>query len=444
MQTSSLTVPKSVAHWTDPWTIALLIIAIYLGLRDTEATTTQISIVMCLGLTVFTGLLELFRASWRQTPRPIVPFRDVLNSAFVKWVGSMTGLAIMLFGWWFLREYDKKQYLPLFDVLPYALPFVPLVMFITHLYTEWRLGPSGGDGKDLGLVTLLQWKKVDGKGVADELLNWFIKGFFFSINFCELPKAMAIIRGREEEIFNLPWHQLQPLIILIIYAFIIASILPGYLFSSRLFNTHARRIANSWFAYTVTLVCYSPFVMGLTQRWFNYHPINPSPDWNKPWVSFFNDDMTVLYILGGIIILSELVHYWGEAIIGIRSSNLTHRGLITNGPFRYCKHPVYTSKCISWFIMWLPFMNGDTALECARLTFAYFGMCVVFGARSWAEERILAEDPDYVAYALWVDQHGMFAPISRFIPLLQFRWRLKRWIRRGEVNADVVPAGYVL
>ncbi|MBY0427887.1 MAG: hypothetical protein K2Q32_01560, partial [Alphaproteobacteria bacterium] len=316
--------PKSIAHWSDPWTIAILITLIYVGLRQSDLTNIELSVVICLGLTVYTGILELVRAPWHKTPRPIVPFKDVFNSAFVKWVGSMTGLAITLFGWWALREYDRAQYAPLFKVLPMALPYVPIVVFITHLFTEWRLGPSGGDGKDLGLFTLLQWKKADGKGVCDELLTWFIKGFFFSINFCELPKTISVVRGKEDAIFNLPWPQLQTMIVLIIYGYIIASILPGYLFSSRLFNTHIRRIAHSWFAYTVTLICYSPFVMGMSQRWFNYHPVNPTPDWNKPWVSFFSDNTTVLYVLGGIILFFELFHYWGEAIFGIRSSNLTN------------------------------------------------------------------------------------------------------------------------
>ncbi|MBY0429238.1 MAG: hypothetical protein K2Q32_08470, partial [Alphaproteobacteria bacterium] len=145
-----------------------------------------------------------------------------------------------------------------------------------------------------------------------------------------------------------------------------------------------------------------------------------------------------------IILFFELFHYWGEAIFGIRSSNLTNRGIITNGPYRFCKHPVFAAKCFSWIVMWLPFMNGDTTLECIRLTFSFIGICLVFGARCWAEERILAEDPVYVAYALWIDEHGVFAPIARVVPLLQFRWRLKRWIRLGEVSADVVPAGVTL
>jgi hypothetical protein len=345
----------------------------------------------------------------------------------------------MLFFWWALQEYQRPQYASMFRTLPHAIPYVPVIVFLTHLFTEWRLGPSGGDGKDLGIFTLLRWKEVDYKGVREELLCWFIKGFFLIINYAELPKTLKIFRNKEEAIFSLPWVQMQPVIVTIIYGFIIASILPGYLFSAKIFGTHIRRIADSWFAFTVTIICYSPYAGGMVNRWFNYHPVSPDPDWMKPWVSHFNDNEMMLYILGGTILFFEFVHYWGEAIMGIRSSNLTNRGIVTSGPYRYCKHPVFASKCASWLIMWMPFASGDTVLECIRLMIAWCGICYVFAARCWAEERILAEDKDYVAYALWVDKNGLFSPISRFIPLLQFRWRLKRWIRRGEIRADMLP-----
>lgn len=441
---TSLTMPKSVAHWSDPFTIAAVMIGIYWALRDTTFSNLEVALAISFGLTVWTCSLELWRAPWRKTPRPVAPFKDVLTSASLKWLGCMTGLCLTLFCWYGMQEYQRGQFIPMFKALPMVLPYVPVVVFITLLFTEWRLGPSGGDGKDLGLLVLLRWKQAKWEGVRDELLSWFIKGFFLIINFAELPKTIKIFRGKEEHIFNLPWVQMQPVITIMIYGMIIASILPGYLFSARIFNTHVRRIADSWFAYIVTVLCYSPLVLGMSQRWFNFHPYKPQPEWMKPWVVFFQDIPVLFYTASALLLLCEIMHYWGEAILGIRSSNLTNRGIITSGPYRYCKHPVFTAKCISWGIMWLPFMSGETLFDCIRFTFAYVGVCYIFAARCWAEERILAEDRDYVMYALWVDQHGFFAPLSRVIPLMQFRWRLKRWITRGEVSADVVPEGIVL
>lgn len=436
---ATLTKPKSIAHWSDPFTFLVVIIGIYMACRNTEMTNIEISVWILVVLSILMCGLEVLRAPWRNTPRPDVPFKDVLKSAAVKWVGSMTGLALVLFCWWAMQEYQRSQYYPLFYVLPNALMITPIIVFLTHLFTEWRLGPSGGDGKDLGLFTLGRWKDAQWSGIRDELLTWFIKGFFFAINFCELPKTLKIFRGREDTIMNMPWTQLQPVIIWIIYALIIAAIMPGYLFSARIFGTHVRRIADTWFAYIVTLICYSPMVQGVFARWVNFHPVTPEPDWMKPWVSQFHGSEIILYTIGIIIIMSELVHYWAESIFGARSSNLCNRGIITAGPFHFCKHPVYTAKCFSWILIWLPFMSGDTWLECVRLTIAFIGVCVIFGARGWAEERILAEDPEYVQYALWIDQHGMFAWAGKLVPLLSFRWRLQRWIKRGEISPSVLP-----
>lgn len=434
-----LTKPKSIAHWYDPFLFLIIIVGIYLYFRATEITNLELTLIILVTLSVVMCGLEVLRAPWRGTPRPQVPFNDVLKSAALKWVGSMTGLVVVLFFWWALQEYQRAQYFPLFAVLPHALMITPPIMFLTHLYTEWRLGPSGGDGKDLGLFTLLRWKEAKWDGIRDELLTWFIKGFFFAINFCELPKTLKAFRGREDMILQMPWPQLQPMIVLVIYALIIAAIMPGYLFSARIFGTHIRRISDTWFAYIVTLICYAPLVGGVFGRWANYHPVTPEPEWMKPWVSQFHSNEILLYTIGGIIILSELVHYWGEAIFGARSSNLCNRGIITAGPFHFCKHPVYVFKCVTWVLVWLPFMSGDTILECIRLTIAFFFVCVIFGARAWAEERILAEDPVYVQYGLWIDKHGMFAWAGRMVPLLSFGWRLNRWIKRGEISADVLP-----
>jgi hypothetical protein len=111
----------------------------------------------------------------------------------------------------------------------------------------------------------------------------------------------------------------------------------------------------------------------------------------------------------------------------LRSSNLTNRGIITNGVYRFCKHPVYLAKCIAWFVIWLPPLMGDTILGGARLTLLWGCVCGIYLLRGRVEERLLSDDPDYVAYALWIDRHGLFAWAGRAVPGLSFRWRLERW-----------------
>jgi hypothetical protein len=435
----SASLPKSASHWLVPIISMLLAVGVYYVFYKTDLSNLDLALIVCFAMLVFQGGFELLAKPWCDIPRPKLPLRDVINSSCVKFIGTMAGLCTVLYVYWQFQEYRRANYAPFFEVLPYALLMIPFVVGLCIFYTEWRLGPSKHHGEDFGLVILGRWKEVSWPALRDDLLGWVIKGFFFIINFTEVPRAIGNFRGREDLLLRLPFPQAHAITMDAIYYVIIAVIVPGYLFSSRLFGTHIRKIDSSWFGYVATFCCYAPFVSGVFGRWLNYHPTPATPAWNEPWVIHFGDFTILLYIIGGLIIFFELMHCWAEAAFGIRSSNLANRGIITNGLFRICKHPVYTAKCINWFLIWLPILQGRDALDCIRLTIAWALVCGIYMMRAWAEEKVLAEDPDYVTYALWADEHGMFAFAGKICPPLTFRWRLKRWIAKGDMSASLFP-----
>jgi hypothetical protein len=45
------------------------------------------------------------------------------------------------------------------------------------------------------------------------------------------------------------------------------------------------------------------------------------------------------------------------------------------------------------------------------------GVNLVYFLRAKTEERHLRADPAYVAYAAWIEQHGLFAHIGRLLGL---------------------------
>ena len=51
--------------------------------------------------------------------------------------------------------------------------------------------------------------------------------------------------------------------------------------------------------------------------------------------------------------------------------------------------------------------------------------------RALAEEKLLAADPDYVAYGLWMDKHGIFRKLGEICPVFSFGWRLEHWRKTG-------------
>jgi hypothetical protein len=423
--------PKSCTHWADPFLITLVIAASFLYGRTLSLSSAHLAVIIASAVTILVCLLEFFRAPWRAQPRPKVAAKTVLSRALIKWIGTQLGFAVALFGWWLLAEYRRPYYAPFFETLSWLGIAFPLITAMCIFYTEWRVGPEDEKNHHMGLVALGRWSKVNWTLVRDDLLSWVIKWFFLPINFCELVYAAERFRTVGPSVFDMPFTSLQGIIMGALYGFIIASIIPGYLFSARLFNTQVRKIDFSWLGWLVTMCCYSPFVNSFFNRWFDYNPQQLTAGSMQPWITYTQDFTPLLYLVGGAIIFLEVMHYWGEAIFGIRASNISHRGIITNGPLRFCKHPVYLSKCLAWLLIWMPFMIGGGIIENFRLTLLWFCVSGIYLMRGWVEERLLASDPVYVAYGRWIDRHGLFAWAGKLVPPLSFEWRYERWKAKG-------------
>ncbi|HEY6452242.1 MAG TPA: isoprenylcysteine carboxylmethyltransferase family protein, partial [Steroidobacteraceae bacterium] len=102
---------------------------------------------------------------------------------------------------------------------------------------------------------------------------------------------------------------------------------------------------------------------------------------------------------------------------------LTHRGIITNGPYRYSRHPAYLAKNLSWWMISMPFMLGAdaaTSLRCCVLLCLLNG---IYYLRAKTEERHLALDPVYREYARWIEAHGAL----RFLNRIPGIGALARW-----------------
>lgn len=94
---------------------------------------------------------------------------------------------------------------------------------------------------------------------------------------------------------------------------------------------------------------------------------------------------------------------------GIRFSNLTYRGVLTSGPYRFTRHPAYLSKNLFWWCSSMPFLvTSESVVDMIRNT-VFLG--VVSGIYYWRarteEAHLLGEDPKYRAYYDWMQQHGL-------------------------------------
>jgi protein-S-isoprenylcysteine O-methyltransferase Ste14 len=130
-------------------------------------------------------------------------------------------------------------------------------------------------------------------------------------------------------------------------------------------------------------------------------------DSGHPWAEWLRDDPVFFDIWGSLILALVAVYVWATIMFGCRFSNLTNRGIITNGPYRFAKHPAYIAKNLSWWLVSAPFLS-DGGWQALRHTALLLMLNGVYALRAWTEERHLSHDPTYVAYASWIERNGLF------------------------------------
>lgn len=98
-----------------------------------------------------------------------------------------------------------------------------------------------------------------------------------------------------------------------------------------------------------------------------------------------------------IQLAAVLLMVWARVTFGRRSfhaaANPTAGGLVTRGPYRYIRHPIYAAIL---YFTWAAVLTNWHPLTLALGAVVTVGL----GARIWAEERFLrATYPEYAEYA---------------------------------------------
>ncbi|MDX2111782.1 MAG: isoprenylcysteine carboxylmethyltransferase family protein [Verrucomicrobiota bacterium] len=81
---------------------------------------------------------------------------------------------------------------------------------------------------------------------------------------------------------------------------------------------------------------------------------------------------------------------WASVSLGFKGSNLTNRGIVSHGPYRFCRHPAYVLHIFIPVVEAVMFGQYFIGL--------IIGYSVIYFLRAMTEERHLSHDPDYVAY----------------------------------------------
>ena len=321
------------------------------------------------------------------------------------------------------RWYWRGNYLFSMEVFSSAIPFllafsVPYVLWLDRYLKEprdgawhfgtWLIGQSGWNGED----------------IRHHARAWAVKGFFLAFMFSIVPGGFAHVVGwATADILSSPVSMANWLISLM-FLVDVAFATVGYLLTMKPLDAHIRTANPHMQGWVAALMCYPPFVL-MVEGGVLYYQMGTWGD--ASWMHWFEGSPVVLAIWGALLVLLTAIYAWATVAFGLRFSNLTHRGIITNGPYAFTKHPAYVSKNAFWWLSTLPFLvTTDNMVDAVRNTVMLALVSAVYYWRARTEEKHLLTDPDYVAYANWMEA---YAPIPRVV----------RWVT-GKGPRVAVPA----
>lgn len=432
---ASLVKPASAANIWLTSTSALLLVGVLLGLNAWKYDAMAVMIACLVAMAGPIGIVDIFcnkvyrRRSAGLGKAGAEPLLANLPRVAVKLLGLWLTLALIALSYWALPEYGGDFYAPFFDLMRLIGPVFVLCSIPYFLLVDRRMSEPR-DGYWLA-GRLLLGEFPDGPAERETLkhfaLGWVIKAFF-------LPLMTVFLFGNIQWMSdNDPGQALSPNAfgwwLRLAFFIDVAFATVGYMLTLRVLDSHIRSANPLLLGWVVAIICYPPFWNLIEAQYLKFS----GPEAWEFWLA----SSPVLYSLWGAALLGLIFFYaWSTAAFGLRFSNLTHRGIITGGPYGLTKHPAYIAKNIFWWLSAMPFLSGN-GWEFAVKGCLLLGLVnAIYFIRARTEERHLAQDPVYAAYAEWIAEHGAF---GRLMGRSRRRSTGYRDWRRAAV--PVVPSG---
>ena len=342
------------------------------------------------------------RLSWRR-----VVFREA---------ALIVTLAAIGLAYWAIPAFSDKPMLK--HYYPFLKLLIPIALCLSLPYfcLMDKIDVEEEDAMCRVGRALLTFKKTMSRfEFANYVRSWIIKAFWLSLMQPAVVERMRVFMYYHWEKLQGSPVEVYLMASTICYAIDLAYASTGYIFNIKLFNAQTRTAEPSLLGWVVALMCYWPFWgVLLMPYFFNYEM--PSHWFNV----MFSIGSPAWWAWAGIIILLELLYALSSVSAGIRFSNLTYRGLWNTGPYRLTKHPAYVFKCLSWWFISAPLFVGG-GLNGARCALMLFAANVLYYLRARTEERHLSHYPEYVAYAMEMNEKSIFRWVARLLPFLRYR-----------------------
>ncbi len=330
---------------------------------------------------------------------------DVIDISVTKLAGLWATWVIIGLLYCIARWYWRGQYLFAMEVIgaaavPLFVLSVPYVIWLDRLLLDPR------DGAWHFGAMLIGREAHDSGEVWHHLRAWAVKGFFCAFMISILPGGFGAIVSLD---LGTVWGnpvQVTRWLTELLFVIDVQIAMVGYLLTMKPLDANIRSANPFLGGWLAALICYPPFVLMAEGGVLDYHPATAD------WAYWMQGHPLLLWTWGALLVFLTGVYAWATVAFGLRFSNLTYRGVLTNGPYAFTRHPAYLSKNLFWWCATLPFLVTSHSLtDMARNTVLLGMTSAVYYWRARTEEKhLLAEDQKYRDYYEWMARN---APITR-------------------------------
>jgi protein-S-isoprenylcysteine O-methyltransferase Ste14 len=167
----------------------------------------------------------------------------------------------------------------------------------------------------------------------------------------------------------------------------------GYIVELPALGNRIRSVEPTFFGWFICLICYPPFI-DFTLRFLEWQ--------SSDFPTFENSALH--FGVNILLLLAMTIFAWSSVSLGFKASNLTNRGIVTHGPYRFVRHPAYAAKNLAWWLGALPtlglFLFAGNWKGLAYALVALLGWSTIYVLRALTEERHLRLlDNGYAQYA---------------------------------------------
>ena len=344
------------------------------------------------------------------------PWSEVVDLTTTKLAGLWATWAVIAALYWIGRWYALGTYPWALGVLTAALPALVVLSVPYLLWIDRRMVDPRDGCWHAGAALTGRWSEVDRARLANHARSWTVKAFFLAFMLSILPGALGRIIDTPLAAMVDP-VVLAGVLISAMFAVDVMFATAGYVLTFRPLDAHIRSAEPTVAGWVAALACYPPFALMFANRDYAgpLHYNAGSVAAEASWSAVFAGSTAVLWLVGAVLLVLTAFYAWATVAFGLRFSNLTHRGILTNGPYRFTRHPAYLSKNAFWWLATLPFLAADPA-DAVRNTALMALVSGVYYWRARTEERHLGRDPAYRDYFNWMEARGLWPRLTR--PLL--------------------------